>query len=248
MTRPLERGDVFFLYRPRVGVEAVRSLDDVARFFVILDPDVRGRERLLIVGRKRLPDPWRHERAWAIVAKAAERPGELGEDLGAREYETRTRGRRRQQEARPVGEGRYVLADHDGHTHLAYTLELPPEPGGAQRMFNLERQASFIVALRNPEAPAPARAGLPPGRRATLPPEVLERFRGRRWLAIDDPGLLDREGVELVLIGAGGDAESELGLDLDIEPEQLATAELFADLKLRPDDLPLDPLIKGRLR
>ncbi|MCW3004883.1 MAG: hypothetical protein JWQ20_4181 [Conexibacter sp.] len=174
MTRPLERGDVCFLYRSRVGVEEVRSLDDVARFFVILDPDGRGRERLLIVGRKRLPDPSRHERAWAIVAKAAERPGELGEDLGAREYETRTRGRRTQQEARPVGEGRYVLADHDGHTHLAYTLELPPEPGG--------------------------------------------------------------------------DAESELGLDLDIEPEQLATAELFADLKLRPDDLPLDPLIKGRLR
>jgi hypothetical protein len=236
MIRALERGDVFFFFRPRVGVEEVRALEDVARFFVVLDPDARGRDRLLIVGRKRLPDPSRHERAWAIVAKVTEHPDELAEDLRPREYETRTRGRRRQQEARPVGEGRYVLADHDGHAHLAYGLERPPEPGAAQRLFNVERQASFIVAVRNPEAPAPAGAGLPRGRRAALPAEVLERFRGRRWLAIDDPALLDQEGVELVLIGAGEDVEPELGLALDVEAETLTTAELFADLHVRPGE------------
>lgn len=248
MTRTLERGDVFFFFRPRIGVEQVRALDDVARFFVVLDPDARERDRLLVVGRKRLPDPSRHERAWALVAEVTERPEELLEDLEPREYETRTRGLRRRPEARPVGEGRYVLADHDGHSHLAYGLELPPEPGPAQRLFNIDRQASFIVAVRNPEAPAPAGTGLPPGRRAALPPDVVERFRGRRWLAVDDPALLDHNGVELVLIGAGEDVEAELGLEVDVQAETVATADLLADLRLRDGDLPLDPLVEGRLR
>jgi hypothetical protein len=36
---------------------------------------------------------------------------------------TLTRGIRVQPEARPAGEGRYAIADHAGHTHLAYVLE-----------------------------------------------------------------------------------------------------------------------------
>jgi hypothetical protein len=39
----LEQGDVFFFYRPRVGVEEVRRLDDVQRFFVVLEPERRAR-------------------------------------------------------------------------------------------------------------------------------------------------------------------------------------------------------------
>lgn len=248
MTRVLERGDILFFYRPRVGVDEVRSLDDVARFFFVLAPDDGGPDRLVVVGRKRLPNPSRHERAWAVVAEVVERPDMLREELGPRVYETRTRGLRREPEARPVGEGRYVLADHDGHSHLIYALELPPEPGEAQRLFDLEPQAGLVVALRNPDAPAPPGTGLPSSRRPELPPEVRDRFGGRRWLALTDPRLLNHEGVELVLIGAGADAQTELGVELDTEAETLATAELFADLALRPGDLPVDPLMKGELR
>lgn len=247
MTRALERGDVFFFYRPRVGVTEVRSLDDVARFFFVLDPDANGRDRLVVVGRKRLPDPERHERVWALVAAVGARPPELRDDLGPRVYETKTRGLRFQPEARPVGEGRYVLADHDGHTHLAYALELPPQPGEAQQLFNLEREASVIVAVRNPDAPAPPGTGLPRSRRADLPPELRDRFGDRRWLPVD-PALLDHAGIELVLIGAAADVEAELGIELDTEAETLATSELLADLALSPGDLPLEPWVEGRPR
>jgi hypothetical protein len=248
MTRVLERGDVFFFYRPRVGVTEVRSPDDVARFFVVLGPDGSRRERLVVVGRKRLPDPERHERAWALVAEVAERPQALREAVERRVYETKTRGVRVQPEGRPLGEGRYVLADHDGHTHLAYGLELPEEPGEAQDLFNVRREASLVVAVRNPDAPAPPGAGLPRGRRAELPPRLRERFADRRWLAVEDPELLDHTGIELVLIGAATDAEEELGVRLDTEHERLATSELLSGLRLRGDELPLDPLTQGELR
>jgi hypothetical protein len=238
MARELERGDVFFFYRPRVGVTEVRSLDDVARFVFVLDPDAHGCDRLLVVGRKRLPDPERHERAWALVAEVTQRPDELRDDLEARTYETRTRGLRQQPGARPVGEGRYVLADHDGHSHLAYALELPAEPGEAQRLFNLHREASFIVAVRNPDSPAPPGTGLPRSRRADLPRALRDRFGDRRWLPVDDPAMLDHPGIELVLIGAAEQVEEELGIRLDTEAETLETSELLADLRLRPGDVP----------
>jgi hypothetical protein len=54
MTRVLERGDVFFFYRPKVDADEVRSLDDVARFFFVLDPDELDWDRMVVVGRKRL--------------------------------------------------------------------------------------------------------------------------------------------------------------------------------------------------
>jgi hypothetical protein len=229
MTDVLERGGVVFFYRPRVGASEVRSLADVARFSFVLAPDGHEDDRLLVVGRKRLPHPARHERAWALVADVSERPDDLRDDLRPRVYETRTRGVRVQPGARPLGEGRYVLADHDGHSHLAYALERPAEPGEAQRLFNLEREASFIVAARNPDAPAPPGAGLPRGRRAELPAELRERFAGRRWVAVD-PALLDHEGVELVLIGASEDVEGELGIAVDTQAEGTATADLLAEL------------------
>ena len=247
MTEVLERGDVSFFYRPRVDVEKVRGAGDVARMLFVLEPDARHPTRLIVVGRKRLPDPARHERAWALVAEVAGRPDELREALLQRAYETRTRGVRVRPAARPAGEGRYVIATHEDHSHLAYGLELPPEPGEAQRLLGLCREASFIVAVRNPDAPAPPGAGVPRSRRAQLPPQLLERFGGRRWHAVDDPALLDHPGVELLLIGAHADVESELGIALDLEAEDLAAAELFARLRLRPDELPRDALLRGGL-
>jgi hypothetical protein len=226
MTRVLERGDVLFFYRPRVGIEEVRSLGDVARFFFVLAPDGGRAERLVVVGRKRLPDPSRHERAWALVAEVVERSDELREELAPRLYETKTRGLRYQPAARLVGEGRYVLADHDGHSHLAYELDRTAERGEAQRLFNLEPEAGFVVAVRNPDAPAPPGAGLPRSRRPELAPELRERFGDRRWIAVDDPALLDHEGIELVLIGADDDPEAEIGVEFDAETDEPSGDEL----------------------
>jgi hypothetical protein len=63
----LERGDIFFLYRPRVEEEHPSSLADVQRFFIVLRPEGGKKLRLLAVGRKRLPDVGEHERFWGFV-------------------------------------------------------------------------------------------------------------------------------------------------------------------------------------
>jgi hypothetical protein len=246
MSNVLERGEIFFFYRPRVDAEAADELEDVQRFFFVLEPSQSKRFRRIVVGRKRLPDPETHEREWAFVAEVADDPEQIRDDIEAKTYETKTRGTRTQPAARPAGEGRYSIVDHDGHTHLAYVLELPQEPGEVQRAFGIEKEASYVVAVRNPDAPAPPGVGLAPHRRAAFPKEVLDRFGRRRFVPLIPPSLLDYEGAEIVLIGAARDVSAELGIELDADRERLETADIFRDLRLPPEALPVEPLVEGR--
>jgi hypothetical protein len=248
VSRVAEQGDVFFFYRPRVDTDEVDDLRDVQRFFLVLKPDRDRRYRRIVVGRKRLPDPRRHERQWAFVAEVADDPAELRDEVEGGVYETRTRGVRVQPPARPAGEGRYAIVEHDGHAHLAYVLELPREPGPAQEAFGIRPEASYVVAVRNPAAEAPPGVGLPTRERADFPPELRERFGRRRFAPLDDPRLLDYEGAELVVIGAAEDVESELGVRLDQDEERLETADLFRQLRIGPGELPVEPLESGELR
>ena len=89
------------------------------------------------------------------------------------------------------------------------------------------RVSSSRIARPSFQAPAPPGAGLPPHRRAQYPPELRERFGGRRFIPADPPELLDHPSAELVLIGAAEDAARELGIELDAPLED---RELFERL------------------
>jgi hypothetical protein len=230
MTKTLERGSLVFFYRPKVDVAQVRGLDDVQRFFLVLAPDSKRLYRRLIIGRKRLPDPAAHEREWAFVAEVADDPEAIRDDLERSEYRTRTRGTRVQPEAHATGRATYVVVEHDGHTHLAYRLDQEGEPDPLQRELGIRREASYIVAVRNPEAPAPPGTGLGAGRRADLPSALQQRFGSRRFAPLDPPDFLDHAGVEVVLIGAAEHASEELGIDLRPGLERRTGAEILGAL------------------
>jgi hypothetical protein len=215
----LEEGDVYFFYRPRVGGEQVRSLADVQRFLMILHPWPRRLLRLLVAGRKRLPEIASHERTWWFVDDVVEHPDGLRWVLDQRIYPTKTRGERFQPPARPAGEGAYAIARHRDHTHLAYELALPREPGPVQRDLNIEPEASYIIAVRDPQT--------------------------RRFVRLDPPEVLDDPGTELVLIGATHDAARELDLDVDSEVEQAARRSAFDDLRIARNGRPVRPLLTG---
>ena len=81
-----------------------------------------------------------------------------------------------------------------------------------------------------------------------LPVHVRNRFGSRRFAQLDAPEWLDHEGVELMIIGASREPARELGLELDPQAEEVHDADLFRDLRIRPEDLPLEPLRSGKLR
>jgi hypothetical protein len=90
--------------------------------------------------------------------------------------------------------------------------------------------------------------GLSEHQRADFPAELRERFDGRRFVALNPPGFLDYPGAEVVLIGASSEASAELGVELDAQAERLEDAHIFEELRLHPEDLPVEPLEHGRLR
>jgi hypothetical protein len=242
----LEHGDIFFFYRPRVEEDVATGFADVQRFYMILSP--RGKAyRLVIIGQKRLPPLIRdaNRKAWGFVEKVSSRAEEVEDELDPKGYLTKTRGERRVPAARPAGEGVYGIVSHRGHTHLAYVLELPREPGDVQRALNIAREGSYIVVVKNPKTPRAAGTGLDAHRQASFPKTLERRFRGRRFVPLDPPDFLDHEGAEIVLVGAHQSLK-ELGLTLDAEQETEETAEIFNDLRVEKSLHPITPLLKGK--
>ena len=238
----LERGDLFFLYRPNEDRYEPGGLLDIRRFYLVLHPQGQQRFRLIAIGKKKLPGgddgPQRH---WGFVdgvfqtaeglRQAATGLPPLG-DVGG-------------ENLRPAGEGVYALVLHGNHTHLAYVLELPPSPGEVQEAFNIKPEGRFVIAVKNPEASSPPGVGLELGRQPDFPRELHARFGDRRWVSVDPPEFLDYEGSEIVLIGGKDDLGEDLGIDLQAHPEDEETAEIFQDLHLEKTARTIKPLFEG---
>jgi hypothetical protein len=120
---------------------------------------------------------------------------------------TKTRGERVRPAARPAGEGVYEIVRHDRHTHLVYALELPKKPGQVQQELHIEKEASYIFSIKNPEIPSQAR--LEESHRPDFPQTLQEKFAHRRWISVDPPEFLNYEGTELLLIGITEDVREE---------------------------------------
>jgi hypothetical protein len=241
----LERGDLFFFYRPDVGETSPGGLLDVRRFHVVLRPEGKDTLRLITVGRKKLPEPTEQGRShWGFVDRVFRTPDELRAALSGATYETETMGERRLPEARPAGEGVYALVRHGRSTVLAYALELPEVPGDVQKAFRIEKQGRFVISIKNPESGSLAGMGLDGDRRADFPDELMERFGDRRWVAADPPEFLDHEGAELVLVG-GREAGDDLGIGLEPQTETEDDAEVFKDLHLEKTERTIKPLFEG---
>lgn len=243
----LESGNIYFFYQPRVDRTVTEGIEDLQRFYIVLRPQGENScYRRLVVGAKRMPEIGNGgEKKWAFVDLVTKEAKEIREAFGPKTYQTKTRGERTEPAAWPVGSGVYALARHGDHTHLLYELELPEEPGEAQAELHIEPEGSYILSVRNPEAPAPATAGWEPKQAAEFPPRLQSRFEGKRFAPVDPPDYLDHNGAELLLIGASETISEELGTELDADDETEKTAGILSELRFQKGGQRLDPLIKG---
>ncbi|MCU1231508.1 MAG: hypothetical protein JWO97_4392 [Acidobacteria bacterium] len=208
----LESGAISFFYRPRVEEQAPHELDDVQRLLLVLQPDDSSVHRVIAIGRKRLPRAQRRERFWGYVDLVLYDRRDLESALDAQIYGTKTRGLRHLPAAVPAAGGDYSLEWHDDHAHLTYSVSRRTDDD-VTRELELEREASYIVTVMNPD---PLAWGLlePPSLQqelfddlethvsvpAPFPPRMQKRFGDRRYAQLDTPEWLDHPGAELVFI------------------------------------------------
>jgi hypothetical protein len=249
----LEQGDIFFFYRPKVRSEKVESIEDIRRFFMVLAPESKDKKdlyRLLVIGKKSLPEireseARSSERFWARVGGIFDHPTQLTKELVSEEF-------REGDIARPVGEGKYAIINHSNHTELAFVLELPKEPGEAQKELGIEKEASYIITVINPKIP---RSGehLPTTEKAPRYPEsILKDFSDNENFVPLSRNLkfIDYQNAQVILIGARkGKATltQELGITVENENESEKSADIFTRLRIQKDKIPIKPLTQGKL-
>lgn len=272
----LEKGDIFFFYRPKAKViddgsgGDVKSIEDIRRFFMVTATAANTeneqqqqfdgtnsktpkegespRYRLFVIGKKSLPEirtteARRSERYWAKVGGIFENPQELTGELLSDEF-------RKGDAARAVGEGKYAIVKHQDHAELAYVLEMPEEPGEAQRELGIEKEASYIVSIINPKVPVAA--GYPSSEEPPNYPEsILKEFgENENFISLArDLRFINFQNAQMILVGAreGRDViQKEFGIDIKEEKETVHSADIFSKLKIEKDKVPTKPLIEGK--
>jgi hypothetical protein len=258
----LEQGDIYFFYRPKKGAEEVKGIEDVRRFFMVTAPEEEENNnksrlyRLFIIGKKSLPEVRKtearaSERYWARVGGIFKEPDELARELFSDEF-------RKGDAARPVGEGKYAIVQHQNHAELAYILEMPKEPGEAQKELGIEKEASYIVSVINPKKPSASTGGRGAGSLPSTeepvkyPEEVLKEFdETENFVSLaKDTKFIDYQNAQIILIGAreGRDViRSEMGIEIAEESPLQQSADIFNKLKVRKEQVPIRPLTEGKL-
>ena len=276
-TAVLEKGDIFFFYRPKTKIVDdgsggdVKSIEDIRRFFMVTASTAANAEneqqqqldetnqniskesespryRLFVIGKKSLPDirtteARRSERYWAKIGGIFDNPQKLTSELLSDEF-------RKGDAARPVGEGKYAIIKHHDHAELAYVLEMPEEPGEAQRELGIEKEASYIISIINPKVPVPA--GYPSSEEPPNYPEsILKEFgENENFISLArDLRFINFQNAQMILVGAreGRNViQKEFGIDIMEEKETVHSADIFSKLNIEKDKVPTKPLIEGK--
>ncbi len=246
----LEQGNIYFFYRPKVDEPSVEGLEDVERFYMVLEPKQKDEHlyRLIVIGHKKMPEIKPHGGGngyWGFVDKVSQEEEEIEDELDAKTYQTKTRGLQTIEPARPVGEGLYNIVRHQDHTHLVYVLNLPRRLGEVQKAFQLSEEGSYILSIKNPHQPAPRQVGFS-GKEPHYPKDLQKKFGEHKWIPADPPSFLNYEGAQILLIGAESDVSDELGINLQPQNEKDALDALLNDLHLELSQHPMAPLLKGQ--
>ena len=254
----LEYGDIYFFYRPKKHSEEVKGIEDIRRFFMVTAPEKTSKKesgskkemyRLFVIGKKSLPEIRKteargSERYWGRVGGIFEDPKELTRELFSDEF-------RKGDAARPVGEGKYAIVKYQKHTELAYILEIPKDPGEAQKELGIEKEASYVISVINPKRPTPQ--GYPAAEQSVrYPDDILNEFEEAENFVSLARNLkyIDYQNSQIILVGAreGRDAiKNEIGIEINDEQETQDSADIFTRLKVRKDQVPIKPLTEGKL-
>lgn len=196
----IDCGTVYFFYRPKIDQEQAANLSEVQRFFLIFKPDKSSNYIELIVGKKKMPVQ-QQETFFCYVENVYEDQSQVVDALGDSNYQTVTQGSRHESTVRCVGQGRYALIGHDGHTHFCYDLSRPKVCGDVQKAFALEQSGDFLITVKNPKFKENVTLGLDDDQKAQYPDDLQKLFGDNHFHPLSTVDFLFNIGAEILLIG-----------------------------------------------
>ena len=216
----LEKGVIYFFFRPRVNVTDPSNVNDIARSYFVLRPIPTGAKlgegtigddksaRLIALPKKVLPVSGK-DRFLVFVEKAKAGFQELKDDfMSASDYATKTQGTSHTPPVTPIAEGVYAITSTGRESHLAYMLSIPQELGEVQKDVGLKESGSWIVSAKNPKFPSAP--GTSPGGDPGYSQEIMDEFRDLRWGPLT-PRLLDYVNTQFLLIGESSGIKRAFG-------------------------------------
>jgi hypothetical protein len=210
----VEQGSISFLATARPGVRAPVGPRDLDRLYVVLAP--RGKPlRRLRVARRRLPGRASGQRFYAHVDRISAAPARLTEDLRAPSGRTAT-ARDAGRGVRVLGVGRYAMARHADHAHLAWALARACGRGPLASAVGVVPGECWVLSVFSRSLPPPRR----PAAGAPLAPATPER--------------LDVIGVEVALVAGSRARDAALGLPQVAARDRVGDALLGALLRQGP--------------
>ena len=260
----LEKGIIYIFERGRVGINEPSSPEEIARCkltlcarfnfetrltrpsaaYLVLRPlphgaklgdgpiGDSGNNRLLALPKKVLPKSPK-DRFMSFIEKGKIGLEELKNIMGPSDYTTKTVGTRHTPAMAPLAEGVYAITSSGRETHLAYILTIPSEITQVQQDMGLSQRGSWVTSVKNPSSPGPANANLP--KSAEYPQDMLDEFRGLRWMPLQ-PRHLDYENTQILLIGHKEGA-LEKAADQQVQDEGEGKDKLIEEMeKLEHED------------
>jgi len=98
-------------------------------------------------------------------------------------------------ESHCLAEGKFIIADHNGHTHFIYRIISPEQIKGIQQEFNLKKEDDYLIVVKNPEFGTM----LSQKEKIKYPSYLQEKFGSNKFIPLD-PEFLNYKGTELLLI------------------------------------------------
>ena len=197
----LQGGSIYFFYRPKVENNPNKK-EGVQRFFFVLQPQNQNKYQLLVVGKKQLP-PTKKNNYFLFLEAIKNDKEELLSALGEKHYSTKTKGERTLPVSHCLGAGKYLLVNHNNHTHFTYQLTNPSQIKETQKEFNLQKEDDYLISIKNPQASTPQGVGLAKEKKVKFPPSLQTKFANYSFIPLITSEFLDYEGVELLLIAKG---------------------------------------------
>lgn len=254
MKKVIEKGHLFFFYKPKIDIPNPKNWNDIAKLHILMVPIQESQDhkcRIISIPKKKLPSIDKHDINLCFVDEVSDSIDTLRKDvLDPVHYQTPKSHRDRiTQGDRVLGEAIYMIEFGEQKSHLSYVLEVPKYPLEIQQIFNIEKEGSFVIQVKNPKFPYMGRFSM-----VNYPKEITDLFADLKYIPLQTIKLLNYDKAEFLMIGGRHhivDEIHEYGEELEEEAEyeskKLNPKTVYTQVHLKKDENhPADPIIKGK--